>query len=215
MKGISIDFELRKKKVKTSNHEDSVISEVYRILNRDLFHEKKILSNLKLYNKSFELIDEEDVDRYDVFHTNTIKEIAIQYRLKFLDSQHYKNEIPYEAILKIMAGKGQDIALLPRIPVSNYSPSVELLNERDVEIHLIEPRAVIAIGQLEESIEKGVILFRPKSVGRAKLVSVMRGVEIAQQRTHCRMQPLRRQRELQRVFHLGGGVATGPGIGHG
>jgi hypothetical protein len=45
----------------------------------------------------------------------------------------------YEAILKIMASKGQDIALLPRIPVSNYSPSVELLNERDIEIHLIEP----------------------------------------------------------------------------
>ncbi len=45
----------------------------------------------------------------------------------------------YEAILKIMEGKGQDISLLPRIPVSNYSPSVELLTERDVEVHLIEP----------------------------------------------------------------------------
>jgi len=28
---------------------------------------------------------------------------------------------------------------LPRIPISNHSPSVELLNERDVEILLIEP----------------------------------------------------------------------------
>jgi hypothetical protein len=45
----------------------------------------------------------------------------------------------YEAILKIMKGKGQDISLLPRIPVSNYLPSVELLYERDVEEHLIEP----------------------------------------------------------------------------
>jgi len=45
----------------------------------------------------------------------------------------------YEAILKIMGSKGQDISVLPRIPLSNYSPSVELLNERDVEIQLIEP----------------------------------------------------------------------------
>jgi hypothetical protein len=101
MKGVSLDIELRKKKNKTSKREDQVISEVYRILNRDLFHEKNILDNLKLYNKSFELIDEEDVGNSDIFHTKTIKEIAIQYRLKFIDSQHYKKEIPYEAILKI------------------------------------------------------------------------------------------------------------------
>ena len=45
----------------------------------------------------------------------------------------------YEAILEIMRAKGQDISLLPRIPSASYVPSVELLNERDVEVHLIEP----------------------------------------------------------------------------
>jgi hypothetical protein len=45
----------------------------------------------------------------------------------------------YESVLKIMKRKGQDISRLPRIPIANYSASVELLNERDVEIHLIEP----------------------------------------------------------------------------
>lgn len=45
----------------------------------------------------------------------------------------------YEAVLEIMRGKGQDISVLPRIPLANYVPNVELLSERDVEIHLIEP----------------------------------------------------------------------------
>lgn len=38
-----------------------------------------------------------------------------------------------------MMEKGQDISILPAIPKSNYLPQVDLLNERDVEIQLIEP----------------------------------------------------------------------------
>lgn len=101
MKTVSIANALLKKKIKNFKHEDHVLNEAYKILNRDLFHEKKILQNLKLYNRSFEMLDEEEVDDLDLFSVSTIKEIAIQYRLKFLDSQQYKKEIPYEAILKI------------------------------------------------------------------------------------------------------------------
>lgn len=101
MKPVSIANELLKKKITNFKEEDQVISEVYKILQRDLFHEKKILQNLKLYNRSFELLDEEEVDDLSLFSTATIKDIAIQYRLKFLDSQQYKKDIPYEAILKI------------------------------------------------------------------------------------------------------------------
>jgi hypothetical protein len=101
MKTVSIANALLKKKIKNFKHEDHVLNEAYKILNRDLFHEKKILQNLKLYNRSFEMLDEEEVDDLDLFSASTIKEIAVQYRLKFLDSQQYKKEIPYEAILKI------------------------------------------------------------------------------------------------------------------
>jgi hypothetical protein len=45
----------------------------------------------------------------------------------------------YEAILAIMKSKGQDLSVLPRIPLSDYQPPGDLLNERDVEVHLIEP----------------------------------------------------------------------------
>lgn len=45
----------------------------------------------------------------------------------------------YEAILEIMESKGQDVSILPHIPATDYLPSVELENERDVEVHVIEP----------------------------------------------------------------------------
>lgn len=93
--------ELLKRKIKHSKAENIVIDEVYKILNKDLFHEKKVLSNLQLYNRSFEMVNEEDVDVLDVFDEAGIKEIAIAYRLRFIDSQFYKKEIPYEAILKV------------------------------------------------------------------------------------------------------------------
>ena len=45
----------------------------------------------------------------------------------------------YDAILSIMASKGQDITQLPRPLAVPFSPSTELLTERDVEVALIEP----------------------------------------------------------------------------
>jgi hypothetical protein len=45
----------------------------------------------------------------------------------------------YEAILEMMAVKGQDISLLPRIPRTSFIPNDELANERDVETKLVEP----------------------------------------------------------------------------
>jgi hypothetical protein len=45
----------------------------------------------------------------------------------------------YEAILKILKAKGQNISVLPKISGSDYKPATEVLNERDVELQLIEP----------------------------------------------------------------------------
>ncbi|MFZ2633477.1 MAG: hypothetical protein WA081_18710 [Desulfosalsimonadaceae bacterium] len=45
----------------------------------------------------------------------------------------------YEAILEIMKQKGQELSLLPRIPLNEQLPLLDLQNERDVELQLIEP----------------------------------------------------------------------------
>ncbi len=101
MNGVDLLAQLKKCKAKSADKAEDVISEVNRILHRDLHSEKNILNNLKHYNRSFELIDEEDVDQSKVFKQSEIKKLAIKYRLKFLDSQCYKHDFPYESVLKI------------------------------------------------------------------------------------------------------------------
>ncbi len=101
MKKVSVPDELLKKKIKTTREEDLVISEVYTILNQDLVSETKVLNNLQHYKKRFEVLNENDLDVFHVYDNKTIKSIAIEYRLKFLDSKCFKGEIPYEAVLKI------------------------------------------------------------------------------------------------------------------
>ena len=88
-------------RVQSRTAEDNIISESNRILINDLFTENKILQNLKQYADSYEVISEEDVNSERIFTLKEIKMMAIQYRLKFLDSKYYKFEIPYEAVLKI------------------------------------------------------------------------------------------------------------------
>lgn len=100
-RAINITDELFKTRVERRSQEDALLDEVKTILSSDLLKENKILSHLKFYNKSFELLDESEIDPSFVFSQDEIKNICIKYRLRFLDSQLYKDEFPYEAILKI------------------------------------------------------------------------------------------------------------------
>ncbi len=77
------------------------MDEVKSILNSNLLKENNILGNLKFYSKTFELLDEESVDPNFIFRPEEIKTICVKFRLRFLDSQFYKGEIPYESVLKI------------------------------------------------------------------------------------------------------------------
>lgn len=49
------------------------------------------------------------------------------------------SSIDYEAILSILKNKGEDIDKLPRLFTQNFTTNETLLNERDVELALIEP----------------------------------------------------------------------------
>lgn len=98
---INITKELSKTRIKKRSHEDALLDEVKNILSADLIKENKILGNLTFYNKSFELLNESEINPSLVFSLEEIKNICVKYRLRFLDSQFYKDEFPYEAILKI------------------------------------------------------------------------------------------------------------------
>lgn len=98
---MSVEKQLAYERQKLRNTQEHLLLEAKRILKQDLFAENKILENLKQYVKTIELIDEEDVLEETIFSIDEIKQTAISYRLKFLESKLYKSEIPYEAILKI------------------------------------------------------------------------------------------------------------------
>lgn len=98
---IDIKDQLRRLHYKTRHGGDILLSEAKRILKKELYSENNILENLAGYNQSSEFADEEDTDSEQVFSLAEIKQICITYRLKFLDSKHFKADFPYEAILKI------------------------------------------------------------------------------------------------------------------
>lgn len=96
-----IKEELTKRKIRSVKPEDEVIAEVNRILAQSIYKEKNILQNIKTYNKSFQLLDEEGLEDHLVFKPEELKEVCIKLRLKFLDSQNYQFDVPYSALLKI------------------------------------------------------------------------------------------------------------------
>ena len=81
--------------------QDVLLEEAERILFKSRLSEKNILDNLKLYNKSFEFLDDDEIEKNKLFTTAQIKNLCKKLRLKFLPSQNYEGEMPYEAILKI------------------------------------------------------------------------------------------------------------------
>jgi hypothetical protein len=106
---------LHKEKKRLLKKDGQVLSEVNRILQDELFSEQNILRNLKSYNKTFDLLDETGLDKNKLFSINEIKNICIQYDLRFLDSQKYKGGIPAEAIVEI-----KEISRGRKKPLENF-----------------------------------------------------------------------------------------------
>jgi hypothetical protein len=100
-RSVDVILELDRARRKNRREEDDLVAEARRILRNDLFAEEKILSNLKHYKKSFDVLNEEGLDASGVFTEEEIRNVAVRYRLKFLDSQLYQPEIPYSAVMKI------------------------------------------------------------------------------------------------------------------
>lgn len=93
--------QLNQERKKLRKESDELILEAQRILINDRFTEKKILDNLKQYNQSFELLNEDDIDKKKLFTHAELKTFCIKNRLRFVDSNYFKGEFPYEIVLKI------------------------------------------------------------------------------------------------------------------
>lgn len=124
---VDVKNQLTRLRSRNRTGEDRLLNEARQILNNDLFTEKKILENLKQYNQSFNILDEDVLDPSLVFSPEEIKQVAVIYRLKFLESKLYKPEIPYEAILKI-----KDLNTLFRKEIKLFSVLAHPRSFRDI-----------------------------------------------------------------------------------
>lgn len=83
-------------------HSEKILEEVHKLLRQDSENEKRIEENITgnrdaVYNRfNFELLE---TDR--IYHISQIREICIDYRLRFLNSKYFKGKIPPEAISRI------------------------------------------------------------------------------------------------------------------
>jgi len=82
--------------------DDQIINEVYNLLAKEDDIRKRI--DLKIQTKDGVLNNKFNIDLLEtagIYHIRHIQKIAIDYRLRFLDSRYFKGEIPQEAISKI------------------------------------------------------------------------------------------------------------------
>ncbi len=100
-KSLHIGDVLQQEKRKHFGEEERLVAEARRMLIAEQFTEKNILDHLGSYIRSFEFLDEENLDERILFRKEEIRKCCIAYRLKFLDSQAFNGEFPYEAVLKI------------------------------------------------------------------------------------------------------------------
>lgn len=77
------------------------LDEVYDVLADSHEEEGRIYEQLWGGNSSDIVFSEHGLDPDRIYDLQDIKEICVQYRLRFLDTKHYKGEIPYDAILAI------------------------------------------------------------------------------------------------------------------
>ncbi|MCA0429894.1 MAG: hypothetical protein LCH32_05275 [Bacteroidetes bacterium] len=101
-KKLNLTNELKIIKQKNNNTEDELIVQTKKILQNDIIYTTKILNHLPYYNKLLTVVSEEECDTNLIFSINEIKEVAINNRLRFLERKYFKNNLPYEAKLKIL-----------------------------------------------------------------------------------------------------------------
>ena len=79
-----------------------ILKQVFNVLEQESHHDEAIQTNItksELAVKNDLVFDLLETDK--IFHIEDLKKICVTYRLRFLDSALFKNDIPYEGIIKI------------------------------------------------------------------------------------------------------------------
>lgn len=96
------NIEERLSALKEKESGESLMQEVFEILNKDELKKEIILARVAGKSAIVENDFKFDLLKSDkIYHLHQIKQICIDYRLRFLDSRYFKGDIPGEALLEI------------------------------------------------------------------------------------------------------------------
>ena len=98
----NVDLHEQLIKIQKKHPADSIMEEVQDILEKEEAQERRITESIEGDSQE-QFIDESQLDEEHIFTIEQIEKLCIKYRLRFLDSKHFKSEIPYEAIQKVKA----------------------------------------------------------------------------------------------------------------
>ena len=106
---VNIQTELLKQQQKSSEPLDEIIL----LLDSATANDKEVLERLSANKQDAPLhVNETQLDKSRIFTLDTINQICVKYRLRFLDSKHFKSPFPYEAIYQINCfEKQQDLKI--------------------------------------------------------------------------------------------------------
>lgn len=99
---VSITSELRRLKEAGGNKSHSLIGDALKLLKQSEEKDKALLERLKAPN--YETPSPLTLLKYDpekLFSDKEIRELCATYRLRFLDSNYFKNDFPYDAIAEV------------------------------------------------------------------------------------------------------------------
>lgn len=95
---VNITEELKRQRTKFP----PLIEEVNELLFKSAQNDEEIVNRLKdIADKNSEEIKIADSDVQNIYSLKEIQNICITYRLRFLDSKHFKQQFPYDAIARI------------------------------------------------------------------------------------------------------------------
>ena len=129
--GLNIEKQLNLQKRKDI-FSKNLLEEVQNILKQDDFERNSIKKNLNSDgNQNSNSFEFDLLDTNKIYHINTIKNICIDYRLRFLDSHLFKNTIPEEAISKIKQLEKNHVTVLGGFKIMAPSKLFKLKNYDD------------------------------------------------------------------------------------
>jgi len=99
LSNVNLEEELRRKRGDVGA--DALLEEVRAILNQAVEEEQRILRDISDGSTSLGIPSPDALEADRIFHIDTIRDLCIEYRLRFLPSEQFKGEIPHAALAEL------------------------------------------------------------------------------------------------------------------